>query len=510
MDSSKDVQLGRGNQDNWEEGVISISPIIMVVLPKQQDRPNVDAPLEFNSSPSFSSKETKTISEGGGGKGEIETLGTNEEEENGGPQCRKLGRCAPSCQLGGWIPMYLEDFKASLRLPLLGMVFDVLKKWLEVWTNSMNKLNVNKVGTGVPLHNERFWDNLRDHLILTSHQQQCSQLVDLVPGTREWRGYRGTSLFLTTGERLLATVWEQRCHDEDDGSSLWEKESCLQGSKMANQVATIESKVDELTNQMSKLKEELEKALDKKESELDAFLEAAVIAIMNSTINIYNETTINVKWSINEENAPLFPPTLLDEGEECYPSIGYTNWVVRMPNLGARTSSFPLSSHPPTLIDVPTALVLPVDLKDNQVMDKVRANPGAGFIAEPRSWVRLGSSRNPGEGFVMNPRLVQDEPSSWLLGSATNPAPGFVSEPRGGVCDEPVPGSRRTKLLGSSQSPIVGFVVNPSAGFVSKPKCGVRREPSFWVRLRTEAKGIFGLGGKKMRKNTVSIFGLFL
>ncbi|GKV45084.1 hypothetical protein SLEP1_g52208 [Rubroshorea leprosula] len=104
----------------------------------------------------------------------------------------------------------------------------------------------------------------------------------------------------------------------------------------------------------------------------------------------------------------------------------------------------------------------------------------------------LGSATNPAPGFVSEPRgRVCDEL-----------APGFISEPRGGVCDEPAPGSRQTKLLGSSQSPGAGFVANPGTGFVSEPKREVRREPSSWVRLRTEAEGVFDLGGKKIRKNT--------
>ncbi|GKV39315.1 hypothetical protein SLEP1_g47106 [Rubroshorea leprosula] len=64
-----------------------------------------------------------------------------------------------------------------------------------------------------------------------------------------------------------------------------------------------------------------------------------------------------------------------------------------------------------------------------------------------------------------------------------NPVPRFISEPRGGVCDEPAPGSRRTKLPSLSQSPGVGLVVNPGTGFVSEPKRKVRRKPSSWVLL---------------------------
>ncbi|GKV02841.1 hypothetical protein SLEP1_g15230 [Rubroshorea leprosula] len=121
-----------------------------------------------------------------------------------------------------------------------------------------------------------------------------------------------------------------------------------------------------------------------------------------------------------------------------------------------------------------------------------------GFVSEPKGGIC--DEPVPGSpGFVLNP-----------LGSATNPTPGFVSEPRGWVCDEPAPSLRQTKLLGSSQSLGVGFVVNPGAGFVSKPKRRVRREPSSWVCLRIEAEGIFGLGEKKMRKKMVSIFCLFL
>ncbi|GKV02820.1 hypothetical protein SLEP1_g15210 [Rubroshorea leprosula] len=67
----------------------------------------------------------------------------------------------------------------------------------------------------------------------------------------------------------------------------------------------------------------------------------------------------------------------------------------------------------------------------------------------------------------------------------TNPVLGFVSKPRGGLCDKPAPGSSQ----------------NPGTGFVSEPKRGVRGEPNSWVHLRTKDEGIFGLGGKKMRKN---------
>ncbi|GKU88396.1 hypothetical protein SLEP1_g2665 [Rubroshorea leprosula] len=72
--------------------------------------------------------------------------------------------------------------------------------------------------------------------------------------------------------------------------------------------------------------------------------------------------------------------------------------------------------------------------------------------------------------------------------------PRFRDEPRAWVrLGTQGRGLRRTRA---------GFTSDPGTGFASEPKRGVCREPNSWVRLRTEDEGIFGLGRKKMRKNT--------
>ncbi|GLU19428.1 hypothetical protein SLE2022_356810 [Rubroshorea leprosula] len=136
----------------------------------------------------------------------------------------------------------------------------------------------------------------------------------------------------------------------------------------------------------------------------DACKDAAAISIMNTTIEIYNkvrgkvlqhhpdfqigklafmekeameeqgksfippfDTTVNVGWSVDEENAPLFPPTLLKKREQYDPSQGYANWVIGIPSLEARPST--MSSPAQSLVldsapDAPVALVH--DLTDDQ------------------------------------------------------------------------------------------------------------------------------------------------
>ncbi|GKV37207.1 hypothetical protein SLEP1_g45264 [Rubroshorea leprosula] len=151
-------------------------------------------------------------------------------------------------------------------------------------------------------------------------------------------------------------------------ASLVDDVNRLQGSEMANRAAATESRADELADRNNELREELEQAHTEKESGIQAVREEAakveerakkVEAERDRALNelsslrhqIYNEihgkvlhhrpdfpicelaffdgedideqgkslapladTTVRLRWDLNEEGVPIWPPSVLEEG----------------------------------------------------------------------------------------------------------------------------------------------------------------------------------------------------
>lgn len=105
-----------------------------------------------------------------------------------------------------------------------------------------------------------------------------------------------------------------------------------------------------------------------------AFIEGEEIYEQGKSLASVFDATVRLKWSLDGERAPLFPPIVLEEGEEL--SHNFADWVFAMPKPeeGRETS---LPSVPPmvqvddpfewpTLVAAPVAPASLVDLTGNQ------------------------------------------------------------------------------------------------------------------------------------------------
>ncbi|GKV28097.1 hypothetical protein SLEP1_g37188 [Rubroshorea leprosula] len=160
-------------------------------------------------------------------------------------------------------------------------------------------------------------------------------------------------------------------------ASLEDEVSRLQSSKMANIVALAESQADELANKVNALKEELEKAQAERESGIQAakdkascvkerakknfarvedalnrtkvshqcsvciaraqrakwlvrsnmFQDAMAVALMNTTTKIYNDICGKLKWKLNEDGVPTWPPSVLEEREDFKGLPRFDSWI---------------------------------------------------------------------------------------------------------------------------------------------------------------------------------------
>ncbi|GKV39927.1 hypothetical protein SLEP1_g47621 [Rubroshorea leprosula] len=165
-------------------------------------------------------------------------------------------------------------------------------------------------------------------------------------------------------------------------ASLVDDVNRLQGSEMTNRAAAAESRADELANRNNELREELERARAERESGIQAAREeaaqveewakkaeadrdhAVAVASTNVTMEIYNEirgkvlqhrpdfpigelaffdgedldeqgkslaplvdATVRLRWDLNEEGVPVWPPQVLEDGEDPAGLPSFDAWV---------------------------------------------------------------------------------------------------------------------------------------------------------------------------------------
>ncbi|GKV24653.1 hypothetical protein SLEP1_g34237 [Rubroshorea leprosula] len=184
---------------------------------------------------------------------------------------------------------------------------------------------------------------------------------------------------------------------------LADEVSCLQSSEMANRAASAESPADELARKVSELREELDRARAEKESGIQAAKEEAgraedrakkveaereqtlheLMASANTTTDIFNEvrgrvlrvradfsigelaffegeeidnegkslalpanTRVRLKWELNEERLPVWPPSVIEEGEDTEGLPSFDAWVADPHDVPAKPSSTPPSALP--------------------------------------------------------------------------------------------------------------------------------------------------------------------
>ncbi|GKV16946.1 hypothetical protein SLEP1_g27511 [Rubroshorea leprosula] len=183
-------------------------------------------------------------------------------------------------------------------------------------------------------------------------------------------------------------------------ASLVDDVNRLQGSKMANRAAAAESRAEELANKINELKEELEdraqnelgslkfqvaeadknlSATEEALNELKAsharlvgiaraqgaewlvgsstFQDVVAVASTNMTTEIYNEirgkgkslapladTTVRLRWDLNEEGLPVWPPSVVEEGEDPTGLPSFDGWVEGAPVAEQEPSSTPPDS----------------------------------------------------------------------------------------------------------------------------------------------------------------------
>ncbi|GKV49433.1 hypothetical protein SLEP1_g56183 [Rubroshorea leprosula] len=207
-----------------------------------------------------------------------------------------------------------------------------------------------------------------------------------------------------------------------DKASLEDEVNPLQSSEMANRVASTESRADELANKVNQLQEELDRVKAEKESGIqaamdesfgaewlvgvDMFKDAVAVASMNTTTKIYNnvcgkvlkhrpdfpinelaffegeefdeegksladpvDTTVRLRWELNEERVPIWPPSVLEEGKEFENLPRFDSWVGDAPLEEAEPSSTPSAPQLASTIAIPSPAradaSIPVDLTDD-------------------------------------------------------------------------------------------------------------------------------------------------
>ncbi|GLT57455.1 hypothetical protein SLA2020_304250 [Shorea laevis] len=65
------------------------------------------------------------------------------------------------------------------------------------------------------------------------------------------------------------------------------------------------------------------------------------------------DTTMRLRWELNEEGIPVWPPRVLEEGEDPEGLSSFDSWVEGAPRAEPEPSSTPLNSQPTQLTDVP-------------------------------------------------------------------------------------------------------------------------------------------------------------
>ncbi|GKV23667.1 hypothetical protein SLEP1_g33371 [Rubroshorea leprosula] len=97
-----------------------------------------------------------------------------------------------------------------------------------------------------------------------------------------------------------------------------------------------------------------------------AFMDGEEINEQGKSLTPPFETTSNVRWTLDDDGALLFPPNVLKEGDEHDTSQNFTNWVARMPPLEAKTSSSSWLPPPSTPTNASIESMPQVDLMNEQ------------------------------------------------------------------------------------------------------------------------------------------------
>ncbi|GKV17006.1 hypothetical protein SLEP1_g27566 [Rubroshorea leprosula] len=163
-----------------------------------------------------------------------------------------------------------------------------------------------------------------------------------------------------------------------DKASLEDEVNHLQSLEMADKAASAESWADELANKVNQLKEELKK-------------DVVAVASMNTTTEIFNDvcqkvlkyqsdfpigklafvegeefdeegkslasptdTIVRLRWELNEDGLPIWPPSILEEGEDFENLPRFDSWVGDAPEEEAEPSRTPPTPQPITTATVPS------------------------------------------------------------------------------------------------------------------------------------------------------------
>ncbi|GKV49995.1 hypothetical protein SLEP1_g56713 [Rubroshorea leprosula] len=185
-------------------------------------------------------------------------------------------------------------------------------------------------------------------------------------------------------------------------ASLVDDVNRLQGSEMANRAAAAESQADELANRNNELREELEHAQAKKESGIQAAKDEAArveerakkaetdrdraqhelsslrhqVAEVDRNLAAAKEALNELKasharsvsiaraqgaewWDLNEEGVPVWPPQVLEDGEDPTGLPSFDAWVEGAPVAEQEPSTTPPNSQP-TVVPVSSPVSAPV------------------------------------------------------------------------------------------------------------------------------------------------------
>ncbi|GLU08948.1 hypothetical protein SLE2022_258290 [Rubroshorea leprosula] len=81
------------------------------------------------------------------------------------------------------------------------------------------------------------------------------------------------------------------------------------------------------------------------------------------------DTTVRLRWELNEDGVPIWPPSVLEEGEDFENLPRFDSWVGDAPEEKAEPSSTPPAPQPVSTTTVPSLAradaSIPVDLTDD-------------------------------------------------------------------------------------------------------------------------------------------------
>ncbi|GKV11835.1 hypothetical protein SLEP1_g23054 [Rubroshorea leprosula] len=172
---------------------------------------------------------------------------------------------------------------------------------------------------------------------------------------------------LTESYKWLTT--EKASLEDELEKALAEKESGVQATKdeagLAKECAKrAEFKRDNALNELSSLRQRvamgnqnlvhIEKALNKTKRVLRhrldfligelAFFEVEEIDEQGKSLASLADTTVRLKWELNEDGVPIWPPSILEESEDLEGLPSFDAWVAEVPKIEAEPSSTPPTS----------------------------------------------------------------------------------------------------------------------------------------------------------------------